>query len=355
MNKNNQSNSTVYEVTIRLLVLLFIIAWCLMIMYPFANIILWSLILALALYPLHQYLVRKFGAKPKLAATIIVTSILILIILPAGLLTISLFEEVKVLREHYQTGTLTIPPPTERVKDWPLIGESLYHTWQTASENLAQTIAKYRNDLLEVGKKIASSILSTAGSLVKFVISLIVAGILLNLTRAGEEIRKFFRKLAGVRGDEFADITLQTVGNVVKGVLGVALILALLHGIALMLSGIPFAGILTLVILILAILQIPTFIVTIPIIIYLFANNSTTYAAIWTVIFLLLGFSDNLLKPVLLGKGAAVPMVVIFIGVIGGFILSGFIGLFTGAIVLSLGYKLFIGWMNDGKETPGQA
>jgi predicted PurR-regulated permease PerM len=325
-----------------------------MIMYPFANIILWSLILALALHPLHQYLIRKLGGKPKLAAMIIVVSFLILIILPASLLTASLFEEVKTLRAHYNNGTLTIPPPTDNVKDWPLIGEKLYDTWRTSSDNLAQTIETYRDDLLNVGKKIASGILSIAGSLVKFVIALIMAAILLNVTRAGEEIRKLIRKLAGERGDEFADIARQTVGNVVKGILGVALILALLHGIVLMLSGVPYPGIWTLVILVLSVLQIPLFIVTVPIIIYLFAHNSSTVAIMWTVIFLLVGLSDNVLKPILLGKGAAVPMMVIFIGVIGGFILSGFIGLFTGAIVLSLGYKLLVGWMNEGNlASPG--
>ncbi len=344
---NKVSNNSVYDVTIRLFILLLIVAWCLMIMYPFVNIIMWSLILALALYPLHKYLVEKLGDKPKLASFIIVFTILVIIILPTGLLIGSLLDEVKALKASYSQGTLTIPAPTEKVKDWPMVGEKLYDTWNSASSNLEQTIVKYKDQLLGIGKKIASGIISAAGGIIQIIAALIIAGILLFIGGAGEEIRKFFRKLAGDRGDEFADIALKTVSNVVKGILGVALILALLHGIVLMLAGVPYAGIWTLLIFVLAVLQIPLFIITVPIIIYVFAHNEITTAIIWTVILLLIGFSDNILRPILLGKGAPVPMVVIFIGVIGGFIFSGFIGLFTGAIVLSLGYKLFIGWIHS--------
>ena len=141
------------------------------------------------------------------------------------------------------------------------------------------------------------------------------------------------------------NITLQTVGNVVKGVLGVAFILAVVHGILFFLADIPYAGIWTLLIFILAIIQIPSLLVSLPIIIYLFAVKEPLPAIVWTVLLLVAGMADNVLKPLLLGKGAPVPMLVIFIGVIGGFILSGFLGLFTGAIIMSLGYKLYIGWV----------
>jgi predicted PurR-regulated permease PerM len=164
---------------------------------------------------------------------------------------------------------------------------------------------------------------------------------------ARESTRKFFRKLAGDRGDEFADMTLKTVASVVKGIIGVALILALLHGVIFMLAGIPYAGIWTLLVFVLCILQLPVVFITLPIMIYIFAQMELMPAIIWTVLLLVAGLSDNVLKPILLGKGAPVPMLVIFIGVIGGFILSGFIGLFTGAIVMSIGYKLFVGWINS--------
>jgi predicted PurR-regulated permease PerM len=141
------------------------------------------------------------------------------------------------------------------------------------------------------------------------------------------------------------------VGNVVKGIIGVALILALLNGICFLLAGVPYAGVWTTVVFVLGVLQVPLFFVTVPVIIYLFAMNSVLTAILWTALLLVVGLSDNILRPILLGKGAPVPMMVIFVGVIGGFIVSGFIGLFTGAIVMSLGYKLYLQWINSDSDS----
>ena len=344
---NQSTNNSVYDTTIRLFILILIVGWCLAIMYPFVSIILWSLILAMAMHPLHKIMSEKMGGRPKLASTIIVLSVLVIIFLPTWLLIDSLITQVKDLKASFDSGTLTIPPPTEKVKDWPIIGAGLYDLWQNASVNLVQTVMKYKDQLIGVGSKIGTGILSAVGGVIQIMISFIIAAILLVFGEAGEGIRKFFRKLAGDRGDEYADMTLKTVSNVVKGIIGVALILALLNGIVFLLAGIPYAGIWTLLVFVLGVLQIPLFFVTVPIIVYLFAVKELMPAILWTVLLLVAGLSDNVLKPILLGKGAPVPMLVIFIGVIGGFMFSGFIGLFTGAIVMSLGYKLFVGWINS--------
>jgi len=344
---NQSTNNSVYDTTIRLFILILIVGWCLAIMYPFVSIILWSLILAMALHPLHKIMTEKMGGRPKLASAIIVVSLLIIIFVPTWLLIDSLIGEVKVLKASFDSGTLTIPPPSEKVKDWPIIGDRLYDAWQNASVNLVQTAMKYQDQLMQVGGKIGKGILGAAGGVIQIMVSFIIAAIILVFGEAGEEIRKFFRKVAGDKGDEYADMTLKTVGNVVKGIIGVALILALLNGTLFMLAGIPYAGIWTLLVFVLGILQLPLFFITLPIIVYMFSEKELMPAIVWTVLLLVAGLSDNVLKPILLGKGAPVPMLVIFIGVIGGFMFSGFIGLFTGAIVMSLGYKLFVGWINS--------
>jgi len=348
--KKQPSNNSVYDTTIRLFILGLIIAWCLMIMYPFASIILWSLILALAMYPLHTTLSRKMGGRPKLASVIIILSILVIIFLPAWLLIDSLMDQVKALKLSYDAGTLSIPPPTEKVKTWPIIGQQLYDTWFAASDNLEQLLFEHKDQIINVGSKIGKGILSAMGGVIQIMVSLCIAVIMLAIGGTGEEIRKFFRKLAGERGDELADMTLKTVASVVKGVIGVALILALLNGLIFMLAGVPYAGIWTLLAFVLAVLQIPLIFITLPVIIYLFAEKELMTAIIWAVLIFVAGLSDNVLKPILLGKGAPVPMLVIFIGVIGGFIFSGFIGLFTGAIIMSIGYKLFVGWVNSNDD-----
>jgi len=349
--KNHQlSENSVYDTTIRLLILLLIIAWCLMIMLPFVSIILWSLVLAFAMLPLHTSLSKKIGGRPKLASFIIIFSMLLIVLLPIGILIGSLFEEVKELKVMYDEGTLSFPPPNQSVKEWPIVGEKAYTFWLSTNTNLEQTLLKYQDQLSDIGKTVFKGILGSASAAIQIMISFIIAGILLVIGGAGESIRKFFRKLAGDRGDEFADTTVMTVGSVVKGIIGVALILALIHGIIFMIAGVPFAGIWTLIIFVLCVLQIPAAFVTLPIIIYLFAEQGTTMGIIWAILLIVAGLSDNVLKPILLGKGAPVPMLVIFIGVIGGFIFSGLIGLFTGAIIMSIGHKLYVGWINSADQ-----
>lgn len=343
---DQNSSTSVYDTTIRLFFLFLIIAWCLSILYPFVSIMLWGLILGMAFSPIHKFLVKLMGGKAKLAAFIIVLVSLVVIIVPSWFFLDSIIEEVKEIRNSFQNGTLTVGPPSEKVKSWPVIGNQLYDVWQSASVNLEQTVLKHKDQLAGIGSKLAKGILSAVGGVFQMMVSIIIAGVLLVTSGTGESIRKFFRKLAGSRGDEFADITFKTVGNVVKGILGVALIQATFIGIGLILAGVPFAGLWTFLVFLFAVLQLPPPLVVIPIIIYLFSAMETLPAVLWTVYLLLGALSDNILKPVLLGKGAPVPMLVIFLGVVGGFIFSGFIGLFTGAIIMSIGYKLFIAWIN---------
>jgi len=343
-------NGSIYDKTIRLLILFIIIAWCMMILYPFVSIMLWGLIFALAFSPLHSALVKHMGGKTKLASFIIVIMSLAIIIIPSWYFLDSLVEEIKVLKSSFKDGTLTIPPPSEGVREWPVIGGTVYDIWHSASVSLEQTLIKYKQQVAGVGSTIAKGILSAVGGVFQMMVSLIIAGILLTIGGAGEATRKLFRKLAGDRGDEFADIIKKTIGNVVKGVLGVAVIQAILIGIGLLLAGVPYAGVWTLVVFLFAVLQLPAALVVIPMIAYLFSEYELLPAILWSVYLFLAGISDNIFKPILLGKGAPVPILVIFLGVVGGFILSGFIGLFTGAVVMSIGYKLFVGWINSSNE-----
>jgi predicted PurR-regulated permease PerM len=330
--------------------LFLIIAWCLMIMLPFVNIILWGLILGLAFMPMHESLSKLLGGKPKLASAIIVLSSLAIIIIPSIFFLDSIVNGVKELKEMYQAGTLTIPPPSEKVKTWPVIGEKVYEIWSSGVPDMKGFIIKYKEQLAGIASKILGGLLGVTSGIFQMIGAVIIAGILLVTSGTGESLRKFFRKVAGTKGDEYADMTKMTIGNVVKGVLGVALIQSLLIGLGFLLAGIPMAGIWTVLVLVFAILQLPPTLVVIPVVAYMFSEMGTIPAILWTVYLFLAGISDNILKPMLLGKGAPVPMLVIFIGVVGGFIFSGFIGLFTGAIVMSIGYKMYLGWVNSENQ-----
>jgi predicted PurR-regulated permease PerM len=341
------------EIAIRLGLLSLMVLWCFDIIAPFSAIILWGIILALAFAPLFNKLSKRLGGKPKTAAGILVIGSLLLIMLPAWLIFDSLFEGAQELRPYLESETLQLPPPSEQVAEWPLIGNQLFNAWKQASENLEGFVLGHEDQLLSIAKKVASGIAGIGGALVVLIVSLIVAGLILASAGSENFARLFFNRLIGSRGDEFADTVSSTVRSVVKGVIGVAIIQTLLIGIGLALAGVPYAGLWTLVVLVFAILQLPVIVIIIGVILWMFSSLETLPAILWTIYLLAAGLSDNVLKPILLGKGAKVPMLVIFFGVIGGFIASGFIGLFTGAIVVSLGYMLFMSWVKGDESAAG--
>jgi predicted PurR-regulated permease PerM len=342
---NSSPTPSFYDMTLRMIFLLIIIVWCLLILTPFASVILWGLILALALLPLHRYLSKKIGNRPKTASFIIILCFLIAVILPIFIMITSLVDEVTELKLKYVTDPVTIPMPDEKIKELPLVGNKLYENWLAIATDKDAFVVSHQEQLVEVGKIFMRGILSAVGGVIQLILSLCIAGVLLVREDIGPGIRNFFKKIAGNRGDEFADLTIKIVGSVVKGVLGEGFVLALLHGFVFVLAGVPYPGILTLLVFVFAVVQIPAVIVSLGAVAYFFATKETMPAVIWSVLMILVSLSDNILTPLMLGKGAPVPMVVIFIGVIGGFVLSGFIGLFTGAIVMSLGYKLFLEWI----------
>jgi predicted PurR-regulated permease PerM len=353
--KNNENQNppvrTAVEIFIRIALLVLLIAWCFQILYPFSSVILWGIILALALAPVYNTINARLNDSPKWTASIIILTGLLILILPSWWLIDSAIEGTKELQSHLEAGTLTIPPPEEKVKDWPLIGDKTFSLWQQASLNIDDFTTKYSDQILNFGKSFIESILNIATTILQFALAIIIAGVLL-ATKGTEDIsKKILRRLVGERGDYIAKLAGDTVGNVTKGVLGVAVIQSILIGIGFLLAGVPYAGLWAVLVFLLAVLQLPVSLLVIPIIIYLFSIMGTVPAVLWSIYLFLASISDNVLKPILLGKGAPVPMLVIFLGVVGGFMLSGFIGLFTGAIVLSLGYSMFIFWLNEDNSS----
>jgi predicted PurR-regulated permease PerM len=181
-----------------------------------------------------------------------------------------------------------------------------------------------------------------------FALSIVIAGVLLSYgDRATDTARRIARRLVQERGDELVELTGNTVQSVTRGILGVALIQAVLAGIGMLVAGVPAAGLWTLLVLLMATVQIPALLLLGPIIVYVFATSSTAVAVLFAIWSIAVSLSDNVLKPLLLGRGVDVPMLVIFMGAIGGFILEGIIGLFVGAVLLAVGYTLFRAWLED--------
>ncbi len=336
------------DIAIRIGVIALLIALCFTILRPFISPVMWGIILAITLYPACRRLSSLLGGRIRLASAIITAVMLLGIILPSIQMVDSLVGGTKYINERIQRGEIKVPPPPDNIDEWPLIGKSLKDEWLEASENLKATLTRFQPQLKAMGLWLLKSAMGTALGLLQFALSIIIAGIFMaNAGGSGKMARDLFVRLAGERGANFADIANKTVHNVVKGILGVAIIQSLLAGIGFFVAGVPAAGLWAFLCLFLAIIQIGIFPVVIPVIIYMFSSADTFTAGLLTGWLILVSLLDNFLKPLLMGRGAPVPLLVIFLGAIGGFISMGFIGLFVGAVILSIGFKLFRVWLED--------
>jgi predicted PurR-regulated permease PerM len=348
MNHLDKLTQPAIELTIRILLVLLLVALCIHILAPFLPVVIWAGILAIATHPLFVGLAGKLKGKKGWAATSLVLLGLIIVLIPAFLFYDSMIDGLYELKDRFDAGTLEIPAPPEKLNETPVLGKILYPTWEAASTNFNKFVVTNKDIIRDYTGEFFSELANIGVGIFQMVVSIIIAGVLLVNPGAASIGRRVMRQLMGERGDRCTDMINQTVLSVVKGVVGVAVIQGFLAGVAFLVAGIANAGVWALLVFLSALLQLPPVLVMIPVIIGLYADMSLVAAITWTVVFVLIGSSDNVLKPVLLGKGAPVPMLVIFLGVVGGFIAFGFMGLFVGAIILSIAYKLFGVWLEPG-------
>jgi predicted PurR-regulated permease PerM len=350
MDKITNSTKKTVELIIRIFILILLLFYCFEILAPFVMPVLWAVIIAVSVYPIHKAISKKMGGREKLSATIITFAILSFIFVPVGFFISSISDTIIDIKNQAESGAIHLNQPNQIIETWPIIGKPLYNFLENASGSITSIFQKHQDEVLSIAKTVMLGIVGSGVTFFQVIFSIIISGVLLSTKGTIEASEKIFNRIADKRGSEFLSLTANTIRSVVKGVLGVAVIQAFLAGAGFFLASVPHAGIWCLIALVLAVIQVGTSLVIVPVIIYLFTTGNPLFAGLWSVYFVIVIFSDNVLKPWLLGKGAEVPMLVIFIGVLGGFFLSGFIGLFTGAIVLSIGYKLFLVWLHDQVE-----
>jgi predicted PurR-regulated permease PerM len=312
------------------------------------------MILAVTLYPAQQGLARRMRGKQGLAATLLVLACIVLIGLPTALLMASLGDSLQQLVAGARDGTLKIPAPSPNVATWPFIGERVHALWSQAHADLPALIRGMQPQFRELVRQTLQVVASIAGAMLLFLFSFIVAGIIMAFGQSGARaVRSIFARLLGVRrGDEFAVLSTATVRAVALGVLGVAFIQAIVVGLVLLIAGVPFTGALALVVLVVGIVQVPAILVTLPVIVYVWASGdyASTAAITYTVLLLVAGSLDNFLKPLLLGRGVDAPMVVVLLGALGGLASSGLLGMFVGATFLTLSYQAFMWWVANSPD-----
>ncbi|WP_409421415.1 AI-2E family transporter [Pseudaeromonas sp. ZJS20] len=350
-----QLRNAVLEALIKGGLLLLLVYVCYRIFSPFLALMLWALVMAITLHPSHQKLSRRLGGKQGLAATLMVLLGVLLLLVPSALLVGSMADTLK----DVATGQWQVPTPSAKVADWPWVGDKLYAVWQQAATDLPSLLQQKAPELGSILKTLLSTAASMGGSLLSFLLSFVIAGIMLAFSAPGAAAmgRIADRLLDPIRGPGFIQLSSRTIQAVAMGILGVAVIQALLIGLLMMLAGVPLAGLLALLVLIFGIAQIPASLVTIPVILWLWmgGEHGTLSAVIFTVLLVVGGMVDNVLKPMMLGRGVEAPMPVVLLGALGGMVNGGILGMFLGATLLAMGYQLFMSWVQQPATAPTQA
>jgi predicted PurR-regulated permease PerM len=345
---SGRSGDAVMYIAIRLGLLAFLIYWSFILLRPFIPVLVWSVVLTVALYPIFDWLSSHLGHRPRIAAIVTTLIVLAVFLAPATWLGIGLAGALSKISDQLTSGNLVLPAPPDSVRNWPLIGNQFYEFWSNASINLQATL----RDIAPHLKPLAGPILAIAGSAgtgtIKFILSVIVAGFLfLPGPRLAASIRNNLARIVPEQSKDFMALAGATIRTVAQGVIGVAVLQSLLAGVGLKVAGVPHAGVLAFAVLVLGIVQIGSAPILFPVIIWVWTVKEAGAAVLITIYLVLVGLSDNAMKPLLMARGMSTPVLVIFMGVLGGTLAHGIVGLFVGPIILAVAWELLAAWSRD--------
>ncbi|MGE0621455.1 MAG: AI-2E family transporter [Pseudomonadales bacterium] len=343
------------EVFVRAGIIVVLVVLSFRVFSPFMGVLLWGAILAVALYPLHLKFMRWTGGRQGLAASLLVGIGLLLVGGPVVLLGGLFAEFIQATYHSVVAGTVSVNPPAASVADWPVVGERVYAAWSAAATDLPAFIESLQPQIGKLTAQALSMASATMGAVLVFLAALIISGIMMAYGESGSAaFGRIMARLSGAEnGPRLHRLTTATIRSVAVGVVGVAFIQAILLGLGFAFSGVPAAGILAVLVLLIGILQLPALLLSLPAVGYLWwaGEGSTVMTIVWTIYLLVAGMADNVLKPLLLGRGVDVPMPVVLIGALGGMVYSGIVGLFIGAVILAVGYQLFMDWVDRASPT----
>jgi predicted PurR-regulated permease PerM len=340
---------TMMDIFIRAGLVLLLTVLCYRVFSPFLPIILWSLILAVTMYPLHRLVAKAIGGRQGLASTLVIVAGFVVIVAPTTVLVSSLGDSLHSIISDVKNNVAFIPAPSQKVAEWPVVGKKIYGVWSEAHSNLPAMVASQQPKIGELTKQALDIVAGLGGTMLQFLVSFVIAGIIMAFGVPGTlAAQAIFERIVGVdRGQALLALSAATIRTVAAGVIGIACIQAIAIGLVLFFIKFPMAGLLSFIVLVLAIAQLPALLVTLPVVAYIWygGDYGTITSISSTVVLLIAGLIDNVLKPLLLGRGVDAPMPVILLGALGGMASRGILGMFLGATLLALGYQIFMRWV----------
>jgi predicted PurR-regulated permease PerM len=346
-------SATTIDLAIRLAFIGLLGYWSFRVIAPFLTIGLWSAILAVALYPLFDWLAERLS--PRLAAVVVTLLCAMIVVGPVTWLGVGMVNASRSLVAALDAGQLALPVPPESVKAWPVLGERLHRVWSLAATNMEAALAEALPMLKQFGGTLLGLAQSALFGLLELLVSIVIAGFLFTRgPRMVDALGTFLSRVLTARGKELVQLAGATIRNVARGVVGISLLQALLGGAGFLAAGIPAAGVLAFLALLLGIVQIGPTILFVPIVVWSWTAMETSHALLFTAYMIPVSLMDNVLKPLLMARGLTTPMPVIMVGVIGGALAYGIVGLFFGPIVLAVAWAVIAAWMQGGDPAPGE-
>ncbi|PPD43375.1 MAG: AI-2E family transporter [Methylocystis sp.] len=341
-------NALFIEMSIRLFVIGFLAYWTFVIIAPFGAMIVWSVVLAVALYPLFDRLSPLLGHRPTVAAALITLAALVIVIGPVTWMGVGAIDPVKGVIAGFDSGDIVIPPPPASVKDWPIFGPQVFEYWELASTNLRSAFSQLLPQLKPVGEYLLGMARNAGVGTLKFLLSVILSGFLLAYApQLMIGMRALARRIDPTNGVSYLNLTGATINAVSRGVVGLSVMQAVIGGLGMWLADVPGANLLTITILVLGIVQIGPLIVVAPVVFWAWTTLSTPVAIGLTICMLTVNYMDNVLKPFIFAHGLSTPIPIIFLGVIGGVLAHGVAGLFVGPVVLAVVWELGNAWIAE--------
>jgi len=344
---STDSSQTV-NLFIRLGLIFLLILWCYEIIKPFIIPLMWGGIIAIAVYPLYQKLCEVTNQKSLLSATFIAVGLMGLVILPMVLLTSSSIDVVRLISDYLDSGKVELPAIQPLLAKIPLMGTYLQEL--VVTKDIETIFQKLSPVFQTVGKQLLSLSASFGAMLLQTMVAIVIAALFLyQADTARQWSDNLSKKIADEKGLVLSSLAVSTVSNVAQGILGVAIIQAMLSGAGMMLAAVPGTGFWTMAVLVVATIQLPPMLILLPVAIYLFYSSTLFVAIAFLVLAIVISIIDTPLRAFLMGRDSKTPILIIMMGAIGGMLAFGIIGLFVGAVVLSVGYELLKSWLADSQ------
>jgi predicted PurR-regulated permease PerM len=358
MEKNHSSDVT--RITLAVFFIGILIASSFWIMRPYLSSLVWAAMIVVATWPVMLSIQAKLWGKRGLAVLVMTVLLLSVLVVPFSYAIATIIDRAGDMVEWAKSlAAAGIPQPPEWVGKIPLLGTRGAKRWQELAATSPQELSEIATPYLSKAVKWFVAQAGNVGMLVlNFLLTVVISAILYAKGEAAAAgVRSFARRLAGTQGEEAAILAGRAVRGVALGVVVTAFIQAVLGGIGLLVTGVPAALLLSAVMLLLCVAQIGPGLVLVPAIIWLFWNGHTVWGAVLIPWFVFVGTIDNVIRPILIKKGADLPLILIFAGVIGGLIAFGVIGLFIGPVILAVTFTLLSAWIggNGVAGSPAQS